>query len=342
MMPPGARSCVSESRAGLPATMPSASCQPMHNLQLLRCRTRLNQHFASLHVREYTLATDYIHPPVRETTRKIWPNAQAWEILETKVHQVESGNSASSLKAGQASIRDPDESARRTDKLRALTVALARVEERERKTLAQDLHEDLGQLLAVVALKLSVVKKLNTDKQLEFAIDDCSRVIDQVNHKLRTMALRLGPPILNQQGLVPSLHWLADEVRRFYGIEVGIEDDGSVGSMDSVVWEAVFRAVRELLLNVYQHAAVQRADITVAGADPGLVVVTVSDAGSGLNNDTIALDQGRAGYGLLGIRERLGFLGGEVVIRSTPGAGTTVVMTVPLQLSDSVDSRRRD
>lgn len=266
---------------------------------------------------------------------------QAWDTLENQASGLETLTTEAPAAVDRQPGRDPADAYRHTDKFRALALALAKAEERERRSLAQDLHDDLGQLLAVVALKVSVIKKINTSVKLQVAIDDCCRVMEQVNHKMRAMALQLAPPLLDQRGLVSTLQWLAEEVRRVYGIEVDVMDDGSVEVMDSVVLEALFRAVRELLLNVYKHAGVTRAAVSIAQGIGGTVIVSVSDEGAGFDNNSIVATNGRAAYGLLGIRERLGFLGGTMLIRSDVGDGTTVYMKAPLFLGDSIDSRKR-
>lgn len=266
---------------------------------------------------------------------------QAWDTLESRASGLETITTEAPAAVDRQSRRDPADACCQTDKFRALALALAKAEERERRSLAQDLHDDLGQLLAVVALKVSVIKKINTSVKLQVAIDDCCGVMAQVNHKMRAMALQLAPPMLDQRGLVSTLQWLAEEVRRVYGIEVDVMDDGSVEVMDSVVLEALFRAVRELLLNVYKHAGVTRAAISIAQGIGGMVIVSVSDKGAGFDNDSIVATNGRAAYGLLGIRERLGFLGGTMLIRSDVGDGTTVYLKAPLFLGDSIDSRKR-
>jgi signal transduction histidine kinase len=225
------------------------------------------------------------------------------------------------------------------DKRRAISIALVKAEERERHALTHDLQDDLAQMLAVLALKVSVIHRSNADPKLQAAIDDCTKVVDQVNVKLRSMALQLAPPILAHCGFVSALHWLADEVRRAYGLSVQIRSEGALDGMDPVVHMILLRAVRELMLNVHRHARAATATIATAVDAHGTVTVTVCDDGVGLDHDLIASSVEDVGYGLLGIRERLGFLGGHMSILSRAGRGTTVTLRVPSVVPGRVASK---
>jgi len=219
---------------------------------------------------------------------------------------------------------------RRTDKLRALSAALAMAEERERRALAQDLHDDLGQMIAVIKLKVSAFQALKLTQAQRAALEGCSAAVDLANRKLRAMAFQLSPPMLYDLGLIPALHWLADEMRHVYAIDVRIEDDGVPKELDPAISATLFRAVRELLINVAKHADVHEAALVTAVSDAGMLSISVSDAGKGFDPGLKPPANGVGGFGLLSIRERLGYLGGKVEIRSNPGDGTTVFLRVPL------------
>ena len=234
------------------------------------------------------------------------------------------------LQAANATRKDLSESMERTDKLRVLSAALATAEERERRTLAQDLHDDLGQMLAVVALKAATLQKQTLSAPLRHVVDDLAKAVDQANRKLRTMALQLNPPMLDQLGFVPALEWLVDEMNRIYKLKVDIDDDGTPKPMDPAVSATVFRAVRELLINVAKHARVTHAAVIAKRGEGNTLLVTVNDAGAGFSADAIGPASASGGFGLLSVRERLGYLGGEMTIQSTPGDGTSVVLKVPL------------
>jgi signal transduction histidine kinase len=229
---------------------------------------------------------------------------------------------------------------RRAGKRRDLSIAISRAEDQERRALAKDLHDDLGQMLAVLALKVWTIKKLNPAKELCPAIDDCTKVVAQVNDKLRSMALQLTPPMLDQRGLVPTLSWLAGEVQRVYGIRVEFKDDGLAKLMDPVVGSVLYRAVRELLFNAIRHSGTTGAIIETRLGEGNTMIAHVTDSGGGFEAESLEAISSSDRYGLLLIRERLSFLGGTLSIRSRPGAGTQVTIQVPLSLVDKVDSRK--
>ena len=248
-----------------------------------------------------------------------------WSVLEARVADLKPSRTARSVA--------------QSDKRHAISMALVKAEERERHALAHDLHDDLAQMLAVLALKVSVIHRSNADPKLQSAIDDCTNVVDQVHVKLRSMALQLGSPILAHCGFVSALHWLADEVRRAYGLTVQISCEGALDGMDSVVETVLLRAVQELMVNVHRHARAATATLAAAADARGKVTVSVCDDGVGLDHDGIASSVDAVGYGLLGIRERLGLLGGHMSIRSKAGKGTTVTMRVPSVVRGRVASK---
>jgi signal transduction histidine kinase len=218
----------------------------------------------------------------------------------------------------------------RTDKLRLLSAALATAEERERRVLAQDLHDDLGQMLAVVALKAATLQKQKHSLGMQRVVDDLTTAVDQANRKLRTMALQLNPPMLDQLGFAPAIEWLIEEMHRIYNLDVNLTDDGTPKPMDPAVSATLFRAVRELLINVSKHARVAHASVVARHGDGNTLVVTVNDAGAGFEPAGVEPASAGGGFGLLSVQERLGYLGGSMLIRSNPGDGTSVVLTVPL------------
>lgn len=229
---------------------------------------------------------------------------------------------------------------RRTGRRRDMSIALTRAEDQERRALAKDLHDDLGQMLAVVALKIWTIKKLNTSQALCPAIDDCAKVVAEVNDKLRSMALQLTPPMLEERGLVPTLSWLAEEVQRVYAIQVELKDDGLPKVIDPVAGSVVYRAVRELLFNVIRHSGGAGAHIETLRGEGNTVIARVSDSGVGFDVSSIEATNKSHLYSLLVIRERLGFLGGTLSIRSSPGLGTVATIQLPLSSMDGVDSRK--
>ncbi|MCP5297826.1 MAG: PAS domain-containing protein [Zoogloeaceae bacterium] len=219
----------------------------------------------------------------------------------------------------------------RTAQLSTLATELATAEERERRKLAQDLHDDLSQVLSIIKLKLTLLDHQERRGNLRDVLKDIHALTDQANHSVRSLAVRLSPPALHALGLVPALDWLAEEVERLYGLTVHFHDDGASKPIREPARTIVFRAVGELLANVAKHAGAQSADVTCCLIREDRLVVAVSDPGCGFECEEILTSQtGASGLGLLGIRERLARIGGEVNIDSMPGEGTTITLSIPL------------
>ncbi|MCK9382451.1 MAG: PAS domain S-box protein [Sulfuritalea sp.] len=220
----------------------------------------------------------------------------------------------------------------RTAQLRALANELAKVEERERRGIAQDLHDDLGQIIAAIKIKLTSLQlqdKYQWDAELKQQFKDIGAMVDQANRAVRSFSMQLSPPVLSEFGLVSALEWLAEEMLRGNSLNVHIYDEGKPMLLDGTLSNSLFRTVRELLINVSKHAEVDTAEVSVFTDDDKLVI-TVVDAGVGFNMKHSLTPTADGGYGLFSIRERLSSIGGEMQIDSQPGHGTVVVVTLPL------------
>ena len=267
----------------------------------------------------------------RRFLRRVAPyrdeNDQVTGVIVTFTDVTESVRAA---KAAQAARKDLSDSRAQTDRLRALSSALAVAETRERRSLAQDLHDDLGQMLALIKLKIASMEKLPVPDFMRSAMDDCSKAVDQANRKVRVMAFQLSPPMLDELGLPAALEWMADEMHKMYGLDVVAEDDGEPKPLDPDVSATLFRAIRELLINTAKHANVSQAIVSTELTKDQQLLVTVSDAGAGFDPNQALPANGQGGFGLLSVRERIQMMGGEVTVRSNPGDGTTVFIKVPL------------
>jgi light-regulated signal transduction histidine kinase (bacteriophytochrome) len=218
--------------------------------------------------------------------------------------------------------------AQRTLQLRALSADLEAVEDRERRQIAQDLHDDLGQILAAARIRLTGLCQHQAADVAETALQVDS-LLNRANNAIRSLAAQLAPDVLHELGLSPALEWLAEEIEGTFGIKVTVRDDGRPKPLAQAVRSILYRAVRELLINVAKHAQTDSAAVE-ALCQAEHVVVTVSDPGVGY--DAAAAPGGaRRRLGLIGMRERMSHIGGTVILRSVPGAGTTAVLTAPLE-----------
>ncbi|MCX7175225.1 MAG: PAS domain S-box protein [Proteobacteria bacterium] len=213
----------------------------------------------------------------------------------------------------------------RTSLLRAVSAQLAMTEERERRTLAQDLHDNLSQLLAVIKIKLSSLNPAAFASSIEQIVG----LVDQADRSARTITRELSPQILHTLGFIPALVSLAKEKKRMFGLTVNIECDAGPNVLEGGVRAMLYRSVSELLTNIGKHAKVSEAYLA-SKIDESHLLLIVCDRGCGFNpanyHDTTMEYQG---FGLKSIYERVTNIGGDLVIVSSPGDGTTVILSVP-------------
>lgn len=221
--------------------------------------------------------------------------------------------------------------------LRDLASELTTAEERERSALAQELHDNLGQLLAAIKIKLSMRNPCsNLPCPHRSLFEELETLVDEVNKAARMLTLGLKTPVLHAQDLRTTFEWLADNIERKFGVAVRVHGDKELGVIDETVRTIVFRAVRELLVNVAKHAGVAAADMTCL-ADEQRLTVAVSDLGSGFVSEEVERAvPGLHSFGLHSTRERLSLIGGQMEIDSIPGEGTMVTLSVPLHSSGKV------
>jgi len=216
----------------------------------------------------------------------------------------------------------------RTELLRQLAVEATLAEERERQAIATDLHDGLGQLLYVARIRLGTLAKALPNVSVgAFSLADLDGILDEAIRQVRSLGSQLSPPVLKDLGLVPALEWLAEEIRRSYGLTVAVEDDGAPKPLTPVQSAILFRAVRELLINVAKHADSDFAMVRI-GASDGWLRGSVEDRGIGMVDWQAKIAAGK-GFGLASLRERLRFLKGTMRINTLPGIGTTVTLEMP-------------
>ncbi|QAA77175.1 MAG: hypothetical protein BIP78_1409 [Candidatus Bipolaricaulis sibiricus] len=195
--------------------------------------------------------------------------------------------------------------------LAELSARLLTTQEEERKRIARRLHDELGQTLAAARWAIAGGDPAEAEQLLGQAVDGT-----------RSLARELRPPLLDELGLTPALRALAERFSASSGIPVEVE--GPPGRLPPQAEVALFRVVQEALENAGRHAGASQVSITV-DRRPGQVVGEVVDNGRGFSPD-----RAPPGLGLSGMREWVGFLGGELELRSQPGKGTTVAFRVPL------------
>ena len=223
-----------------------------------------------------------------------------------------------------------DQLGERTAALRTLVSQLAVMEETERRGLALALHDDLGQLLVAIKMKIPEAGEEQTERACNRILGEIGPLLTEAIEATRTLTRELSPPSLHTLGLAAALEELCDSSARRFGLTVALVDDGSVppGRLPFPTRMILFRGARELLFNVHKHSGVTHATVSLKSVD-GELRVSVEDEGCGFDPE-IADTCARSGqcFGLFSIVERLEDTGGRLEIDAAPGQGSRITMVV--------------
>jgi signal transduction histidine kinase len=215
-----------------------------------------------------------------------------------------------------------------THQLRLLATELSVAEQRERRRLAQGLHDHLQQLLVAAKLGLEHVALSATPDTHEHI----ERVKDALEHSIqasRTITLELYPPVLYDRGLAAALEWTASQAKKQHGLDVRISADPAANPPDQDLQAFLFTSVKELLMNVVKHAQTSAAEVTME-RNGEMATITVSDQGRGCHPDLLLTRRDSEGFGLFIIRERLSVLGGSMTVECASEKGCTIRIEYPL------------
>jgi PAS domain S-box-containing protein len=216
------------------------------------------------------------------------------------------------------------------DRLRALGRKLATAEDAERRRIAADLHDDVVQALAAARLRLQMIEPGRLPAPASGSLDEALRLVQQAIHNTRTLMFDISPPPLYELGLEAALEWLAEKIGQEHKLAVTVTRDPETVPLAVETRSILFRAVRELLVNVVKHARAHRAEVSVHRDDGGLRL-EVADDGRGFDADGASAARNTlGGFGLFEVRERMDYIGGRLQIESRPEGGTRATLWAPL------------
>ena len=247
-------------------------------------------------------------------------------LLHTQVvgsGAVEKGEAAGTIRLGLVDVSELRSLSRA---LRSAAGAASLAEEQERRALASDLHDDAGQLLTLASLKLrALADALGNHAAAE--VRELGELLSETRRRISSLSFELSPPLLHDVGLVAATNWLAERKLERFGLLVHVAK-AQEPVLDEATRVTLFRALRELLVNVAKHAGVGEARARI-WRDGDVVRVSVEDSGVGFDPEATHL-----GFGLLALRERVAHMGGSVEIESAAGQGTRIVVSVPVPSGD--------
>jgi PAS domain S-box-containing protein len=224
------------------------------------------------------------------------------------------------------------------ERIRLMASKLALTEERERRRIATEIHDHISQSLAVAKLRLGMLRSSLLPDQLQ-GVDEVRDLLSQVIVQTRSLTFELSPTVLYELGLGAAIEWLIEQ-RSNYGVQFKFHNDAPNIYLKHDLAVTLFQAIRELVMNVVKHARATQASVKMMRSGQALVI-EVEDNGIGFHvPEQLKRRVGEASLGLFSVQERLDHLGGKTDIDSTPGGGTRVRLTAPLQIRKSSPKRK--
>jgi signal transduction histidine kinase len=221
--------------------------------------------------------------------------------------------------------------------LRRLSTRLMTAQDEERRRIARDLHDGIGQELAAAKIMLDSLLQPSRVQEKDKAIGEASEIVDRAIQQVRSMSHLLHPPLLDEGGLFSALRWFLEGMTERSGIKTSLDlQPPDFPRLAPPLERAVFRIVQEALTNVFRHSQARTACVTLIQKENSLQL-SVRDDGIGVTEKTAQLLPGSIGVGIGGMRERARELGGELrMINTKPG--TTVEILIPAVIATAQET----
>lgn len=221
------------------------------------------------------------------------------------------------------------------NRLRALTQDLLQAEDRERRRLALTLHDDIGQMLAALNMKISVLGDSTDPEFIQALTPQIHELLSQIMETTKSLTWAISPPSLYEMDIGAGLERMAEELHDVFGIKTTVHAAGQHIILDKNTSAVIFRCTKELLVNIAKHAGVKEAEVGIShyGNKAHLII---TDEGNGFDPD-ISDQSSKKSYGLFSIKERIEHLGGSVRIESSPGQGTKIMLIIPIDIDETLN-----
>ena len=237
----------------------------------------------------------------------------------------------------RAKVRVFAELHRKTRQLEFLNARMAMLQDEERRRIARELHDSVGQLLAAIRMNSDLVEPESDKLSPEAAtsLGQITVMVDEVSRQIRTISHLLHPPLLDEAGLASALRWYVQGFAERSRIDAQLDIPKDFSRLPKEIELSIFRVAQECLTNIHRHSESPTATVRIR-LEGASVRVEVEDAGKGMvvDKDSGFLPSSRSGVGLRGMRERLRLLGGTLQIHST-ACGTTVTAVIPSEHATS-------
>ncbi len=217
------------------------------------------------------------------------------------------------------------------DNLRELSSQLQQLRDEERRQIARELHDSVGQLLAALSMNMATVQSQahKLDSAGARAISENAALLKQVSKEIRTISHLLHPPLLDAAGLTSALRWYVDGFAERSKINVNLEIPADFRRLSEAMELTIFRLVQECLTNIHRHSGSDSAKILLR-QEGDVLFIEIQDTGKGISLEKqLELSSGRTGVGVRGMRERLRQFGGDLDIQSD-GSGTLIKAKLPV------------
>lgn len=215
------------------------------------------------------------------------------------------------------------------EKLRKLAVRFQSIREDERKSIAREIHDELGQNLTAIKLLLSMLKKNILNDNLINQINEMIQICDSTINSIQNITAKLRPELLDELGLIPAIEWQLKKFSEQTKIEYTLDFPDELIHLNSEKEIALFRIFQEALTNIARHSNANRVRVSINIDDRNLIL-EIFDNGKGITQNQIDSPNS---LGILGMKERAMVLGGEFIIKSTMNSGTIVKVKIPMEES---------
>jgi PAS domain S-box-containing protein len=216
----------------------------------------------------------------------------------------------------------------RTTELRRLSGRLMTMQDEERRRIAREIHDGLGQELAAAKMILDGILSKDSSPSRREAAVDASHLVDRAIKQVRTISHLLHPPLLDEVGLVSAIRWYLEGLSERSGIEIHLSvDPPDIGRLGPDLETAIFRIIQEALTNMFRHSGARNGQVSLTEIE-GRIVVTVRDDGKGIEEQVVQLRPESVGVGIGGMRQRVSELGGNLRLANAH-PGTIVEVVIP-------------